>query len=330
MTFLWVHGIIFWVIAMYNQEIKERFISEVLDRPRATLAGSIFKELEKSESELGLDIAEMDEGQVWISMKNVNLMELSRLYTFNTIMNAYVKWCRENKIFQEVKDGALSVDSSFDISDQIRSALFKDEAEFLSEMRRVCKVEDGFVEPVILALAWVGVTREEVFELLDSDVDLDSRKIYNRDGDLVVQMYSDAISDLLQTYVHTNVGTRDHRTGYRTVIKDRSVPNFVKRFCSRTAKELGTPMDRRSCRTILYRVSKLYEALGNPARLTFENVWKSGRYHALYQMELSGIDVTSPDNEDLVLALFRSKKYYRGIMWFYPSYKKAFNLQGLV
>jgi len=316
------------VIIMFNQEIKEKFLVEsTLSAQDKNSARGLFNISEPFETSVQKDIVQMNSLEASHIVTAMKIRELSHVYLANTVFRAYMEWCRTNSVFKNINSGFLEVcTANVDITKQIVEDLFPTDAAVFRELRKVCDFNDGYTEPAMFALAWLGLTPDESHGLLDSEIDLEHRVIYDHQGGILIPRYNDTISEVLTDYAACNVGFREHRLGARTVVKDRSVDNFLKRFGSRTSTSFGQPITKRSFGASASRLNKKYQELGNPPRFTYENVWKSGRYNAMYELESSGVDVLAPENQDLIIELFRNQKYYRGIVWFYPSYKKAFNL----
>lgn len=312
---------------MYNQEIKERFLSsEFGESFRGKGIVFNFEKLSREEERLSKDIAEMTIEEAREASGEFQLDELSTVYQAGSMVKRYVKWCMSERVFPDIPGGFLFFTPDWvDASVVLRELCFQSEESLLDAIRVVSGYDQGYPDTVGLALSWLGLTKREVLNLKESDVDMEERCVY-LNGEKVVDGFSDRIYEVFQTYLTTDTAQRENGTTIRTVYKDKSTDGFLKKFNPHGSAKMGTGISARQFDAFLSRAGIKYTDRGNPPRLTFENVWKSGRLNALFMLEQSGVDVFAKENEDIVCKVFRNSKRYSGILWQYRAYKKAFDL----
>jgi len=301
---------------MFNPEVKEQFLSKYQGWART---GGYFDALEEvSEKE----IAEMSVADVQNTFRKLELFELASVDALLSLVRNYVEWCRDNKVFDNYCGGFLEVSTKdYDPTSHMARMFFRDEGDFLRSLRKVRMFDEGYPEVVAMALVWLGLGYSEICALKDNHVDLESRKIYANDGEVLVSGFSDDIHSLLVQFVKCNVASR---SAYN-VVKDKSLDVFLKRMCSPTSDKMGTPIRPRQLTNLVNKMNMQYEALDYPPRFSMLNVQRSGALYRLWVAEQNGLDVFSKENEQEVCQIYGSKKY-RGVVWQYKYYKKAFNL----
>lgn len=312
---------------MYNPEIKERFLQwydpQNAKRNTPRVAFSI---VERGEMQLGKDVAEMTRAEALDTLKQSGTSEYGTVRLAVNTLKKYVAWCQGNQVFPSIPGGFLELKAGdVDFSQSIAETLIRDESDFLSTLSSVREFDQGYPEPPVLALSWLGLRIKEVLSLKENDVDLTTRTI-TLVGKVLVQGFSDEIHALLEQYVSCKTAERDHRTGWRSVIKDYSTDLFLKRMLPRGNKDFGKPFGYSQMSTAIGNLNDRLKEDGLPGRLTYMNVWESGRYAKLWELEQSGIQVIAPGNRLLVEEVFRHSKSYYSAIRMYKAYKIAFNL----
>ena len=287
----------------------------------------LFSRTEPGEIAVGADVAVMTVNQAMLAIDSMDMTGIQMIYNLRIVIKAYIEWCKTNGIM-ETNDGFLQVcNPDLDISPSISRVLFRDENDLIYSMRKVCAFNEGYPQPVIMAFAWLGLQQKEIIDLREAHVDLNVRRVYDAAGNIIVDGFSDRIADILQEFEETTVGQRENHTTVYEVIKDRSTDAYLKRFLPRNSEKFGGEYTTSQVYSALNRYNLKYREQGFPSRLTFSNVWKSGRYHALWEWEqVSGLDAFKSENQGKVLEIFRNSANYASIIWFYKAYKRAFNL----
>ena len=309
---------------MYNQEIKERFLNESFKNIMSSRDG--FRKSEQLEIRTGKDIAEMTKEEAIETISAMDIREDSSLRSTLVSFKNYVKWCKDNSVFTNIPVGFIDIKpTDINLSEGIKDILFKNEFDFLSTLKSLREFDQGYPEPPTLCLIWLGLKAKEVIALKDSNINMKAQTVTIND-EVVISGFSEAIAEVLQQYIDCKVAERDHRTGWRQVIKDYSTDYFLKRMLPRGHLEFGKPYGPSQISSSINRLNTKLEDNGEPARLKPDNVWNSGRYNTLWEIEKTGINITSPENRKIVEKVFRYSKSYYNAIRMYKAYKEAFNL----
>lgn len=303
-----------------NEEIKEQFYaaSKQNEGRRRYL-----EHLAESEDFFGLDICQLSRPQAIEAVQRMETYDLGTFDTFISGSKAYAKWCYNNGFFQNAPYGILGI-SAMDVNPQdfVRRYIFLTEKDLIDVIRPIIPIYDGYIEVISCIFAWLGI--EDPLSIRDSDVFIEGRKIL-KNGMVVVDGFSDFIADFLTQYQKLKVSTRENGTTIYTVVKDCSYDTFIKQFCSVNSSKRGKKIDIRVVQTAINKLNKKYEENGNPPRITYRNIMKSGSLARLYSAEQKGLDVFDRKNKEIVESFF-CKTDYRSIVWLYKHYKEAFNL----
>ena len=303
-----------------NEEIKERFYAE---SKRNAGRRNCLEKMKPIEDHYGIDVCQFSRAQ---ALESFGMLETCDLSTIDTIVSAvklYAKWCCDSGLFKESPYGVLSVTGT-EINPQrfIRENIFLTEQDLVDAIRPITPIYEGYVEVIACIFAWLGI--EDPLSIRDSDVFIEGRKIL-KNGVVIVDGFSDFIADFLTQYQRLKVSTRENGTTVYTVVKDCSYDTFIKQFCSVNSSKRGKKIDIRVVQTAMNKLNKKYEENGNPPRITYRNIMKSGSLARLYVAEQKGLDVFDRKNKEIVEGFF-CKSDYRSIVWLYKHYKEAFNL----
>lgn len=314
---------------MYNAEIKDSFIMEMIaTKSNRNTAFKIFGITEELERDFGKDIAEMDKAEAESVAGKLDMQSLGTIYTVRSIVNSYLKWCDRNRVFDHVTDWIMTaIDPNSDVFSKAGEIYIKDPASLCTEIKKVREIDNGYVEPPIFALAWIGVGKNSIFNMLDSQVDLANKKIYDVDGSVIASWYSPEISKILTEYADCKIAQRENRTAVFNVVKDQNCKQFLKKFATPKSDRFGESYTPTQLNSALNKIAEAYQELGNPNRLVFKNVWESGRLHALFLLEQAGFDVFSKENASKVTEVFKGTKTAGKALWSYRAYKRYFNLE---
>lgn len=312
---------------MYNSEIKERFLSwYAATGTNENGLRKSFRDLADFEGSISKDIAEMNRVEAVVALNRLDILEQTTANTLLSEIKCYVKWCNTNGIFPYCEDSFVSVKSSdFDPSAHMAKAFFRDEHDFLYSMRKVREFDGLYNEVIALVFGWLGLSIDEAMSIHEDGVNFDERKIYARDGSILVPWFSDEFAEVLMLYKRTKSATRQNATTVYEVIKDLSYDGFIKRVCSANSDKLGTELPARQVVSAIEKMNRHYVSLGFPARFSMKNAQRCGGLHRLWKMEQSGVSIDNKQNSAIVEETYGSKQY-RKIRWQYKYYKKAFNL----
>lgn len=310
---------------MYNQEVKDRFLSEYTGNGSKSVRGR-FELLSDAEVLFAKDIAEMTVNEASAAVQRLELIELSSAESALSVIKCYVRWCLENGIFDNADGGFLKLSvSDIDPSRLMSKVLFRDERDFIYAMHKVRNFDELQNDVIALVLGWLGLSIDEALDLRDSDVDFESRKIYNRNGAVIVPWISDELIEILSVYQRTKSAIRQNGTTTYEVVKDLAHDGFIKRVCSASSDKLGTKIPARQIISAIEKMNRQYVSLGFASRFSMTNVQRCGGLHRLWQMEQNGVVIDDKRNARVVEEVCGSKQY-RKILWQYKHYKAAFNL----
>lgn len=310
---------------MYNEEIKLRFLSS--DEKYSNTRGKQYlSDFAETERRLNKDIAEMNKAEVIQAFDEFGFDEYGTIKSAIAIIKTYVAWCIDNKVFQTIPEGIMYVKASdVDLSKSLQEQAFLNENALISTLRMVRNFDEGYPEPVVLCLAWLGLLKKEVLTLRDSQVDLVNRRIFDDKGNTIVSWFSDEILEIFQQFVDCKSATRESGPVEKEVIKDMSTDFFLKKMVTRNSTRFGQPFSLVQLDSALNKLINKSKELGIERPLTFLNVWRSGRFFQMWMTEARGIDVMSPKNRPVVEEIFRNSKNYHDAKKMYGFYKKAFN-----
>lgn len=312
---------------LYNEEVKRKFLEGVKNpKDKISFAG-FFNAFAPFEQASSLDIAEMGEKDAAAAVRSTHIDEVATVRRYITGGKAYTNWCKDNNTFHNIPNGFCAISaSSIDISDAIKQNFFSSEAELITSIQAVHGLDSGYADAPVLTLAWLGLTMKEVLALRDLDVDLEGRIIHLPDGNSI-SGFSDVIHDVLYRYSTCKISSRDKGNITQEVVKDMSIDSFIKRMVPRGSKFFGRPVSQGQINNLLnFLIDKIPES-DTVRRHIFSNVWRSGRFYKLHQVEQSGVDVFDFRNRPVVEEVFRHKKNYHDTIKMYRWYKKAFSLK---
>ena len=287
----------------------------------------VFNKIASYEEECRLDIAQMDQGHCVAAVHAMGIAESATVKSAISMLRQYSKWCKKNKVFVNVSDGIFEVSpEDIRLIEPLEQSLFKDDIDLVESIKKVLPIDAGYIEYPVFCLNWIGLNNVEIIALRDNDVDLDDRIIYGQDGSILTSGFSDTVCDTLKRYCACKYSVRTKGSGTVQAVKDTSVGSFLKRMVLVGIEEFGKEYSLAAVNNQCSRMAKKYQALGYPRRHTYQNVWRSGRYHELYRIEQSGVAVCDHTNQSLVEDVFRQKKGYYNAIKMYKVYKEAFNL----
>lgn len=280
----------------------------------------------KTEQFLSKDFAEMTKEEAVYAVNQMEFYELSSAEVTISVLKTYVRWCKDNMIFENYVGGFLqaSVDD-IDPSAEMAKLFFRDEHDFLYSLRKLREFNELHNDVVALVFIWIGIPLEKSVSIRDRNVDLETRKIYDEDGTVIASDFSDDILSILQQYRNTKTATRYNGTTGMTVMKDLSHDGFIKRVCTVKSSKLGEKVSDKQMSCAIGKLNQKYVELGFNPRFFPKNVQRSGALYRLWLLEQTGIDISDKGNATIVEETYGSKQY-RSIKWQYKYYKIAFNL----
>ena len=311
---------------MYNQEIKEQFIAEHATGEKERFGWrSMFETIGEYESLVGKDLSEMSIPEVVEALKPAVIGTYGTAAGVQCMIKAYARWCVDNCpfLYPNKALSGLEIDD-IDASEYYSKTIFTSEDELIFELESVRRFDEGFMEGLVLVLAWIGIEQKDVLSVNIRDVDLQERTIYVERLKKAVS-FSERIADVLKVYEKTKVGSRSAGGTTRPVYRDDSYNTYVRKYSPKG--QLGEkPLTPSRIRNAVGTINELYIAQGKPSRLWNGNIVASGALYRVRLLELSGVDVFSKKNKDAVVEAFGVKSKLHEVLWMYRNYKRAFNL----
>lgn len=307
---------------MYNQEIKERFLSEY-DGGHKNSALLHFEAISEHEELCGKDLSEMQTHEAVEALQHINIKTYKTAFGVLSFVRSYVKWCDTNSIFKNpnIELASLTVDD-IDISDELKKVLFCSEDELIRELNTIRPFDEGYPEAIVTLLTWIGIKQNDIASIRISDVNLEKQRVYVKADDLFIS-FSDKIAEIFRIYEKTKVGYRSAGGDSRPVFRDDSHDRYVRKYLPKGKS--GDPFTSVQVKHTIHHLNSIYVDRDNPPKFTGSNVLMSGALHRVWQLEQGGVDVFSIKNKKLVTDAFIAKANLYEILWLYRNYKRAFN-----
>ena len=313
---------------MYNQEIKERFLTQLAQNsPKSSVdtARQSFEKLSPYEEKREEDIAQMDQETAMDALLNVEAKSYSALRNVLVSARRYINWAIENHVFVDPAAGFLEITET-DLEPPTKAATqyFKDEEDLLAVLHSVRDFHEGYPEIPYLLLSWLGIDKRDIVAMKEDQIDLDSRTIKDASGNVVISGFSNAIKDALEAYVSCDRVFRDHGANPAWVIKDKSIDTFIKRFFTKDSNHYGEPPTTGQLDSRVNEAAKVYKKNGGKKKIAQGNVLRSGQFFRLAELEKAqGIDVTDPKHRDVFRAVVGDIKRISDVIKTYHGYRQA-------
>ena len=313
----------YWVIAMYNQEIKERFLIETSANHKFTSGReAIMEQLGVHEEFLKKDLSEMSVSEVVDAVKNTKIATYNTAASACTLIKNYVKWCEDASLFDNINTELLSiVVDDIDVSGYIGRLFFKNESDFIQALKSARPFDDGYYDVIVMIFAWLGIEQDLAMRIKITDVDFENKAVFLENKQV---SFSDPLKEILELYSKTKIGTRLNKNGPREVYRDDSFDWFIRKFSPRS--QLGKELTKSQVKSLIHDMNQIYVDLGNEPKFTVGNVLASGAMSRVLQLEQSGVDVFSPKNRAIVVSNHGLNAKPYEITWMYKNYKRAFSL----
>lgn len=309
---------------MYNAERKAQFIDWYVENCKGVRGSinSILSRIGEQELKIGKDVCDFSKEDALNAM-GASFDDYDVANGALNVLRAYARWLG----YAGQNSGFLAMSlPEIDLSEQLAPVVIKSPEHLYEEIMKVRQYDDGYPEPVVLFLAWLGLGWQDILSVQDDCVDLNSGIICSATGEVLAENITGIPLDVLSRYRNCKSSFRDNRTGSYPVIKDMTTSYFMRKFQSPNSKKFGTVYTRGQLTAATSVVATRYQELTGVNRLTVHNAIRSGGFYRLRQLEESGVDVFATKNKALVLQAYRAPKNYYSLKRMYAFYKKAFNL----
>ena len=281
------------VYRMYNQELKEQFVSAYSknESKRKSLY-NIFEAVGKYEEKLSKDFCQMNEEELSHVLQELMGYRARSKSTRGSSLRAYARWCFDNQI-----PGATQAMESVDFDrvglDKMRRQSVASPQHLQRYLDSVFEKESEETVDVVYRcffwLAYMGVMKEEDALSVDvSDVDFEDMAIHFNGKDY--PFYREAVPSIKQCatlesfrYVHPNYDLvlKERAPGttlLRGLTDTRSLQVFRNTICRKERERKFLPAARKDDKSL-------------DLSLSFDRVWLSGRFFVMLENERSGMSV---------------------------------------
>lgn len=127
----------------------------------------IFESLDSNyESVHKKDVVELDKAEAIDAIESLNVEEIGSARALISFVREYVDWCKKEHVFTNIPGGfSLITVDDIDFGKVLGKILFKDDIDLIESIKEVRTLDDGYSDVAILALSWIGLTREEISAL---------------------------------------------------------------------------------------------------------------------------------------------------------------------
>lgn len=201
---------------LYNEEIKERFLSTYDNESTQTTIRNVFAKTELVESVLEKDLYSMNLTELGKSIENTNPYNLNVAKSTGRFISQYLTWCTENGYRESNINPLKGVDDEFydkyvDKSKKIHFSF--DEFLTLLEDKSLHNAQDKS----FLFLMFEGLMGEQFSELREltiNDINWDENKIFIKSRNQYIEVSKECIKYLEKTinektYYNYNSKTKD-------------------------------------------------------------------------------------------------------------------------
>lgn len=278
---------------MYNQELKEQFVSAYSknESKRKSLY-NIFEAVGKYEEKLSKDFCQMNEEELSHVLQELMGYRARSKSTRGSSLRAYARWCFDNQI-----PGATQAMESVDFDrvglDKMRRQSVASPQHLQRYLDSVFEKESEETVDVVYRcffwLAYMGVMKEEDALSIDvSDVDFEDMAIHFNGKDY--PFYREAVPSIKKCatlesfrYVHPNYDPvlKERAPGTKLLrgLKDtRSLQVFRNTICRKERERKFLPAAIKDDKSL-------------DLSLSFDRVWLSGRFFVMLENERSGMSV---------------------------------------
>lgn len=214
-----------------------------------------------------------------------------------------------------------------DLVSAIRKHFFPSFDAVLNEITKVRLLTEGYPEPPLLGLAWLGVEAKFAGQIKVEDVDLINGCLYfeGKYGREKVSIDSSVLK-VFRMFRGLAVAYRNSGKDYEVTPEDS--PYFVRGMRSKNSKKKPKPYATSDITRMMSDLKT--EAADNGKEImdiTYGNVQRSGELHRIYLLEKRGTDLNSPNGQWEACKLAHvSPNHVSELLYQYQEYKQAFNL----
>ena len=317
---------------MYNAEIKQKYLEQLKTGNQGRLNASYeatFNQSEAYEKQADKDLGELHKDIIVSYLNNASFINYQTAYARAMTVNRYRSWYSHETGFPDCDWRPIDVQQDIDFVTACKTKLYTSFDEILEDLRAVdYDFLRGDEAAPAICLAWLGFKVPEILSLKNDCVNLQKGFITDETGAIIVKDMPADILQVLRDYKSVKESYRilNGKQHVRQLDTGYFIHKMVRRNSTRGGKVLsGQLYDR------LDDVKRQYEVQfgeGSCKLSPLENVWTSGCFHRLYQLEKNGLDIYDKSNFPVLQRVLQGaeNKMY-GTRYVYTQYKKAFNLE---
>lgn len=234
----------------------------------------------------------------------------------------YIKHYMKKVGYERQVEGISSLD--FDISEAMKAAYVVSLEDLYARCSLVYEPENGEAIFPYVSFAWMGLPQTEAQILPDEAVHLDTGKI-DTNSRLIFDVMPPSMIKVLLAF---RDATQSSKGNGHIKLPDR-IGNFMYKTSYAGSKSTGKGVAIGSANFALAKVRDKYvDVYRAPMTTTYKDIEKSARYFKARQMELTGVDWDSSENNKLLQEVFGTNRIEPSYLRHnYKMYKKAFNLR---
>ena len=270
------------------------------------------------------DIALCSSDEICKAFERSYLYNIGSIRSILASVSKYFVWCIETRAFPIFRNEAKYVKiHEIDCSNGIVHCFIRSPEDLICKLRNVYSDDSGQEVIPTIIFKWIGLSYNEIINLRNEDVDLQNAQIHvNSDAKTTVYNIPSVFIESLNIYKNTNVSERSAANTWTVYADD--IGFFVKKMLAKNSKKAGKSITVKQLRDSVYRFSVLYSDKKNDIfRFDQDSIEKSALCYKLYQLEMSGEDISS---KELIYKLtgYVSSALYKDLLTLYKTYKKVF------
>ena len=310
---------------MYNQEIKEQFLSTLAPDSRERTVQFLNQVADFIEQPYNKDVTEATLDELRCGFSRFESVDVGAMGTTLSAVRSYNLWAHDTHQPFAFTDAlkVFKVRTDVDYTIGIRSSIMPSPEVLVSRISSAYPIDEGYELLPALIFAWIGIPKiSGAVKVRNEDVDFVHHRLLLQDGSIYPYEIPEAFWESLEVYAKTKEAVR-HKLNDQTV-KPIDHGFFIKKFKTENATvglDPYTPKELSNrIRDLLYDASP--SAIGNTT-INYTTIMKSGVFYRLYQFELSGADLYAKENKPKVLSI-ANKKSFKDVMTVYEAYRAVF------
>ncbi len=290
---------------MYNAELKEKFISEFsTGLSRREAARATFEAIEPYELGWNADICTRSSDEIKPVVEDIIGVRSSSKRLRLSILREYNRWCKKNNV-EGVTDGILEVRETG--VEKMRRSMVANPQHLQRFMDCIFdKESDETVDNISRSFYWLayaGIKEEEVFNVLEKDVDFENMVIHFKNKEFPI--YKEGIP-ALRNCVKLREFRVIHPNYPQGVYKDRiEGDNLLRGIKSNSLSTLRVTISKKN-KVPRYRDQFDKDDKSLDIQTSYYKVWLSGLFYRVYEFERAGVP---PDFMDVAADHMEGKTY---------------------